>query len=231
MRINALANAIREDLLGMDGVKKLSIPRRGTVIFPADSPANHVYFLDSGLIKIERLTDANKEIVLSVAASGEIFGEQALLGDGTFNVSAKALEPGVAYSVPTGTFRSFCESRPEMWRLLMQHFLIRKDELERKIEHLCQSDVKERLVYYLGELARLNPAPEPSGNVIHISQNELASLVGATRETTSTTLNALARQGVLSLGHRLVMIPNLEALRSSTAPAPKTVAATAQPQL
>ena len=51
--------------------------------------------------------------------------------------------------------------------------------------------------------------------MIHISQNELASLVGATRETTSTTLNALARQGLIALGHRLVMIPSLELLRDT----------------
>jgi CRP/FNR family transcriptional regulator len=100
----------------------------------------------------------------------------------------------------------------------MQHFLIRKDELERKVEHLCLSDVKQRIVYYLQELARLNPVNEPAGNVIHISQNELASLVGATRETTSTTLNALARQGLIVLGHRLVMIPSLQMLRESVSP-------------
>lgn len=215
MRINALANAIREDLLVMEGVRKLSLPRRGTAVFSAGTPANHIYFLDSGLVKIERMSEANKEIVLTVVASGEIFGEQSLLGEGMFNVSAKTLEAGVIYSVPTDAFQRFCERRPEVWRLLMQHFLNRKDELERKIEHLCHSDVKERIVFYLAELARLNPAPEPSGNVIHISQNELASLVGATRETTSTTLNALARQGIISLGHRLVMIPSLEALRDS----------------
>ena len=125
------------------------------------------------------------------------------------------LESGIAYSIPTDSFQRFCERRPEVWRLLMQHLLSRKDELERKIEHLCHSDVKERLVYYLEELARLNPSHDPSGSVIHISQNELASLVGATRETTSTTLNALARQGLIALGHRLVMIPSLEMLRDS----------------
>jgi hypothetical protein len=51
--------------------------------------------------------------------------------------------------------------------------------------------------------------------VIHISQNELASLVGATRETTSTTLNGLSRPGLIVLGHRLVMIPSLENLREA----------------
>jgi CRP-like cAMP-binding protein len=90
--------------------------------------------------------------------------------------------------------------------------------------------VKERLVYYLEELARLYPAHDPTGSVIHISQNELASLVGATRETTSTTLNALARQGLIALGHRLVMIPSLEMLRDSVNATTRglTTAATAQ---
>ena len=184
MRLNALANAIREELLPLDGVKKLILNRRAAAVFSVGTPANHVFFLDAGLVKIERMTEGNKEILLSVVAPGEIFGEQALTGEGAFNASAKVLESGIAYSIPTDSFQRFCERRPEVWRLLMQHLLQRKDELERKIEHLCHSDVKERLVYYLEELARLNPGHDPSGSVIHISQNELASLVGATRETT-----------------------------------------------
>ncbi|HYP07392.1 MAG TPA: Crp/Fnr family transcriptional regulator [Bryobacteraceae bacterium] len=230
MRLNALANAIREDLLSSDGVKKVVLNRRAAAVFSVGTPANHVFFLEAGLIKVERMTEANKEILLSVVAPGEIFGEQALTGEGAFSVSAKVLESGVAYSIPTDTFQRFCERRPEVWRLLMQHLLLRKDELERKIEHLCHSDVKERLVYYLEELARLNPGHDPSGSVIHISQNELASLVGATRETTSTTLNALARQGLIALGHRLVMIPSLDMLRESVSGAARrtTAAATAQ---
>ena len=151
MRLNALANAIREELLSAEGVKKLVLNRRAAAVFSVGTPANHVFFLEAGLVKIERMTEANKEILLSVVAPGEIFGEQALIGEGAFSVSAKVLESGVAYSIPTDAFQRFCERRPEVWRLLMQHLLLRKEELERKIEHLCHSDVKERLVYYLEE--------------------------------------------------------------------------------
>jgi CRP/FNR family cyclic AMP-dependent transcriptional regulator len=159
-----------------------------------------------------------------------LFGEQGLLGESVFTASAKVLESGVAYTIPTDVFQRFCERRPDVWRLLLQHFLGRKDELERKIEHLCHSDVKQRLVYYLEDLARLNPNHDPGGTVIHISQNELASLVGATRETTSTTLNALARQGLIALGHRLVMIPSIESLRDAVNPS-KNVKAVGAPQV
>ena len=215
LRLTALANAIHEELVGRDGVQKLTLSRRTAPVFTSGTPANHVYFLDSGLVKIEKLTDSSKEILLGVVAPGELFGEQALLGEGAFSVTARVLESGVAYAIPTDVFQRFCERRPEVWRLLTQHFLARKDELERKIEHLCLSDVKERILYYLAELARITPSSDPAGSMIHISQNELASLVGATRETTSTTLNALARQGLIVLGHRLVMIPSLERMREA----------------
>jgi CRP/FNR family transcriptional regulator len=231
LQLTALASAIREDLLRSDGVRRLTFPRRALNVFNSGSPADHVYFLESGLVKIEKPTDSGKEMLLGIAAPGELFGEQALLGEGAFSVSAKVLEPGIAYGIPTHAFQSFCERRPEVWRLLLLHFLVKKDELERKIEHLCTSDVKQRILYYLNELVRINPGADPGGSVIHISQNELASLVGATRETTSTTLNSLARQGLIALGHRLVMIPSLELLRSAVSQS-KSSAATAnhQPQ-
>jgi len=216
VRVSALANAIREELITAEGVRKLVLSRRSAAIYSSGTPANHVYFLDSGIVKIERSGDVSRDVLVSVVPGGDIFGEQAITGESVFTCSARVLESGVAYSIPTDVFQRFCERKPDIWRLVVQHLLLRNDELERKIEHLCHSDVRERLVFYLGELARLTSSHEPGGNVIHISQNELASLVGATRETTSTTLNALARKGLISLGHRMVMIPSIDLLRESS---------------
>ncbi|MBC7925589.1 MAG: Crp/Fnr family transcriptional regulator [Bryobacteraceae bacterium] len=215
MRVSALASAIREDLITAEGVRRVVLSRRTSAIYSMGTPASHVYFLDSGLVKLERISDVSREILVTVIAGGDIFGEQAITGEGVFTSSARVLESGVGYSIPSDVFQRFCERRPDVWRLVVQHLLKRTEELERKIEHLCHSDVRERLVYYLSELAGLATSHDPQGNIIHISQNELASLVGATRETTSTTLNALARRGLITLGHRLVMIPSLDMLREA----------------
>ncbi len=232
MRVSALASAIREELITAEGVRRVVLSRRTSAIFSTGTPASHVYFLDSGLVKIEKISDVNREILVTVVAGGDIFGEQALTGEGVFTTSARVLESGIAYSIPTDVFQRYCERRPDVWRLVTQHLLRRNEELEKKIEHLCHSDVRERLVYYLQELARLTPAHDSTGTIIHISQNELASLVGATRETTSTTLNALARRGLISLGHRMVMIPSLDMLREAGNP-PRAAKSTAAgiPQL
>lgn len=227
MRVSALANAIREELLSAEGVRKLILSRRASVVYSSGTPANHIYFLESGLVKIERAVDASREILLTVVAPGEVFGEQSLTGESVFTTSARVLESGVAWSIPSDVFLRLCERRPDVWRLVVQHCIGRNESLERKIEHLCHSDVRERLVFYLAELAKLSPSHDPAGSVIHISQNELASLVGATRETTSTTLNALARQGVVALGHRLVIIPSLDQLRDARLDAATAKTATA----
>lgn len=199
----------------MDGVRKIVLSRRAAAVYSSGAPANQVYFLDSGLVKIERSCDGNREILLAVVPAGELFGDQAITGEGVFTSSARVLESGIAYAIPTDVFQRFCERRPDLWRLVVQHCLDRKLELEKKIEHLCHSDVRHRLLCYLEELAQMNASSDGGATLIHISQNELASLVGATRETTSTTLNSLARQGLISLGHRLVMIPSLEVLRDA----------------
>jgi len=155
LRLTALASALQEDLIHRDGVTKLVLSRRTSAVFTSGTPATHVYFLESGLVKIEKITESGKDILLGVVASGELFGEQGLLGEGVFPVSAKVMDAGIAYAIPTQLFQSFCEGRSDLWRLVVKHLLTKKGNVERKIEHLCMSDVKERIVYYLDDLAKL----------------------------------------------------------------------------
>ena len=148
-----------------------------------------------------------------MVAAGEIFGEQAIIGEGVFTASARVLESGVAYSIPSDVFQRICERRPDIWRLVVAHCLQRKEDMEQK-DRTSLPQRRPRAAHLLSSgLAPTVAVSRLERQRDHISQNELASLVGATRETTSTTLNALARQGLIALGHRLVMIPSLEMLR------------------
>jgi CRP-like cAMP-binding protein len=88
---------------------------------------------------------------------------------------------------------------------------VRKRQLEKKIELLCLHDVEYRILYYMAELARTFGAKANGSEYsIPLSQGELASLIGATRETTSTTLNLLARRGLIKLGRRQLIVPSVD---------------------
>lgn len=208
---NPLAAAVRTDLLHLDGVTKFSPNRRFATVYSEGSPADTVFFIDSGLVKIYKRGADNKEIILQILGAGELFGEHAM-GEGTSrSIAAEVLQEGVIYSIPRDIFLGVCERRPELWREISLLLLQRKRELEKKIELLCLRDVEYRILYYMAELARMFGAKANSTEwSIPLSQGELASLIGATRETTSTTLNTLARRGVIRLGRRQLIVPSID---------------------
>ena len=92
----------------------------------------------------------------------------------------------------------------------------RKRDLEKKIELLCMQDVEYRILHYMAELAAaFGSRLETHEYAIPLSQGELASLIGATRETTSTTLNSLARRGLIRLGRRQLILASLDGVRTA----------------
>jgi CRP/FNR family transcriptional regulator, cyclic AMP receptor protein len=103
-----------------------------------------------------------------------------------------------------------CDTHPGLWRAVSELLITRKRELEKKIELLCLQDVEYRILYYLAELSNrfgVKNGPEVS---VPLSQGELGSLIGATRETTSTTLNTLARRGLIRLGRRQLILTSVD---------------------
>ena len=209
----SLAGIVRSELINLDGVTRFSPNRRFATVYAEGGPADTLYFLESGLVKIYKRGPDNKEIILQVVGAGELFGEQALGTEQTRMISAEVLQEGVIYLIPRDLFLRSCEKRPDLWRELCGLLTLRKRELEKKIELLCLHDVEYRILYYMAELARTFGAKSNASEYsIPLSQGELASLIGATRETTSTTLNALARRGIIRLGRRQLIVPSVEGI-------------------
>ena len=210
---NSLAGILRTELINLDGITKFSPNRRFATVYSEGGPADTLYLLESGLVKIYKRGPDNKEIILQIVGAGELFGEQALGTEQTRTISAEVLQEGVISVIPRDLFLRLCEKRPELWREMTGLLTQRKRELEKKIELLCLHDVEYRILYYMAELARTFGAKSNASEYsIPLSQGELASLIGATRETTSTTLNALARRGIIRLGRRQLIVPSVEGI-------------------
>lgn len=227
----SLSTLIRSSLLLQTGVARLSHCRRFTVIYAAGSPADRIFFVESGLVKLCKRGDDGKEIVLHIVGPGELFGEQSVLFNTTQDLSAEVMESGTLYSIPRDLFLSFCQTQREMWSHFSQFVLQQSRRLERRVELLCLKDVEQRILLTMLDLAQSigTAAGNPGEYAIPLSQSELASYIGATRETTSTTLNMLERRGLIQLGRRLLIIPSLTAVTSATMtePARKATAALA----
>ena len=213
---SSIAAIVRAELLHQDGVIKFAPNRRFTTLYSEGSPADSILFLESGLVKLCKRGEEGKEIILQVVAPGELFGEQALGAEMTRATSAEVLQEGAIYVIPKEQFIRFCDARPDMWRYVAQLLVHRKRDLEKKIELLCMQDVEYRILHYMAELATaFGSRLDGHEFSIPLSQGELAGLIGATRETTSTTLNLLARRGLIRLGRRQLIISSLDGVKNA----------------
>lgn len=226
-RVPSFAALMREQLLPMEGVTRIIQCRRFTILYSAGNAADSVFFLESGLVKIVKHGPENKEVLLNLVRPGEIFGEEALLLGGYRHSTAEVIQEASVSIIPKEIFLRFCNQSPDSWKLIAELIARREQDLEQKVELLLMRDVEHRILFYLAELAEAVgvKAPEDNGYTIHFSQGEIASLVGATRETTSSTLNALARRGLVSLGRRRLVVSSPSSLRSA-AESPKAKSAT-----
>jgi CRP/FNR family transcriptional regulator len=201
----------------MEGVTKLAHCRRFTILYTVGATADSVFFLESGLVKILKHGSDNKEVLFTIVHPGEVFGEQAVLTPGIRTASAEVLHESAIYVIPKDLFIKFCNQRMEVWRLLAELVAKRQQSLRDKLELVLMRDVEQRIMLHLAELAQEVGMKEPEGEgySIQLSQGELASLIGATRETTSSMLNSLARRGFVNLGRRKLVVTSPDSLREA----------------
>jgi CRP/FNR family transcriptional regulator len=191
---------------------------RTSTIYTQGDRASTIYYLESGLVKLTHRLEDNREFLVRLVGTGELFGESTLFGGGIRTESAETLRESVVHEFPRDEFLETCHQRPEIWHWIAEMSAKRLEEAEKRLQLISFYRVEQRILLVLADLASVFDANgEGESNVlVPLSQSELASLVGATRETTSTTLNSLERRGLLRLGRRNLTILSTRALRNAS---------------
>ena len=191
--------------------------RRAAPLFSQGQPADSAYFIEDGLVKLTRTSAAGGRIIVSICGPGHLVGEEVLSDDSrNYHTEAEVLSPAALLRVPRETLKRLMSSHPDLALAITNHLLEHKLELAEKAELLCLHDVEYRILHYLAALSKLvKPLDNGEGYQLPITQLELADLIGATRETTSTTLNQLERRGLLKLSRRLLTISSPVTLLSA----------------
>jgi CRP-like cAMP-binding protein len=217
--VSSLALAMRTTLLPQPEVSRVASIRRSTSLFAQGQVADSLYFVDEGLIKLTRTNDSGDRIILSICGPGELVGEEVLAEDAPlYQSDAEALSTATLHRIPRDTLVGILRSNFDFAAALIDYLVHRKSALARKVELLCLHDVEYRILHYLVELSALvKPVIGGEDYQLPITQAELADLIGATRETTSTTLNQLERKGLVRLSRRLLTVPSPSTLRSVAA--------------
>jgi CRP/FNR family cyclic AMP-dependent transcriptional regulator len=188
---------------------------RGQVLFREGDPGDRLYVVSEGKIKLGRSSADGRENLLAIVGPGEMFGELSLFDPGPRTATATAVTDATVLALSNSDLRPWLTGRPEVALSLLRQVARRLRRTNEVLGDLVFSDVPGRVAKALLELSkRFGIASEEGVHVSHdLTQEELAQLVGASRETVNKALADFASRGWLRLEARAVVLLDTERLQ------------------
>lgn len=190
--------------------------KKNEIIFQAGSPGNYVYFLRDGRAKIYQLSESGKEIIQWFCFPGEMFGLAEVSRGGTRDVYARACSPVKVIKVEQHRFKEFLAQDNDAALLTIDLLSCRLRTLGDMLMYIASDDVMTRLIKLLSRLSAKYGKHE--GDLILLSipltHQEIADMISASRQTVSTAINKLKRDGVITTYKHYIQIKSADKLAS-----------------
>jgi CRP-like cAMP-binding protein len=188
---------------------------RGQQILAPDDPPDRIHIIKQGRVRVYRISPDGKQLTLDIFEKGTILGDMSLLGqDRLPEAYAEAIDEGVICTITPDELRKLIERFPVIGVNIIRHLSRRLQSAERELEAMAYQRVDQRLARRLIDLASRFGVQTERGTLIqaNLTQQELAEMVGTTRETLAHTLGDFRRRGLLDTAHHTVVIRDAERL-------------------
>jgi CRP/FNR family transcriptional regulator len=198
-------------LTELDSVSKLLFEKTvagGEIILFEGEPAEVLYFVASGMVKVFKTSADGKEQILYFARPGESFNDVSVLTGGQNLASAQAVGQVVLYGMKKSDLEIVLQNYPRVALNVLQVLSQRVVVLVLLVEDLSFRRVTNRVARIL-----LEHAADGTGQKPRLTQQEMAAMAGTAREMVGRSLKALEEEGVIRLERHRIMIADKEALR------------------
>lgn len=211
---------IRSDLFGALSEETLAefaaasaamrVEKRGRLAAPG-----HLFVLGAGRVRLVRAGHDERVITLGYFGPGDVVGEEAIL-EGPSTGDIVACEQVEAVRIPGVVVRRLWLSEPKFAARIAMRMIERRMALENRLVGFLLRSVESRVAEFLLESAERHGVPDPRGTLIGVkfTHQEIASYVGATRETVTLVLGELKRSDVIGIDHRRVILRDAERLKA-----------------
>lgn len=187
---------------------------RGTTIFDEGDPGDRLYIITAGKVKLARHAPDGRENLLSIMGPSDMFGELSIFDPGPRTSSAICVTEVHAATMSSEMLRQWIEQHPEISQQLLRVLARRLRRTNANLADLIFTDVPGRVAKTLLQLANRFGSQEGAAlRVNHdLTQEEIAQLVGASRETVNKALATFAHRGWIRLEGKSVLIVDTEHL-------------------
>ena len=220
MRASYLENCEPLSTLTSEQLSKLEshgrvqdMPAKAPIYLATDS-AESVFVMVGGLAKVCHRTKDGKESILAFVESGEIFGERAIFETGPRDEYVEAIDPCKVLQLPVAIMRQVVESRVDISIALNKVIARRRHQIETRLKNLMFLSNRERLIHLLLDLTEQFGVSQGEGIRLRIklSHQDVANLIGSTRETVTVLLGQLKSEQSVAGGRQRIVLANPQRL-------------------
>jgi len=173
----------------------------GVTLFHQDMPGTMMYMIESGSVRVISIGRTGQELTLNVLGPGDLFGELSILDGQHRSATAITLAPTVAWLLSQADLKEFMVKFPPVNQAMIDVLVDRVRSTARRLEAMTFQDVLGRLAFELLSLAERSGQPHEQGIEITIplTQVDLATMVGATRESVNKSVAVLRSRGLIDV--------------------------------
>ncbi|MZP30736.1 cyclic nucleotide-binding domain-containing protein [Heliobacterium undosum] len=213
--IDVLASLPEEVLQQLAGRVGERVLKKRQPLLQEGEPADAVYFLHEGKVRLAKMNPDGQEKVVSIVDPGDIFGEIVAFDPGPSPYTAETMEPARVSRLPLEEFRQLVADHPPLAAACLQVEARRLRQAYRHMKNLALLDTYGRVAARLFKLAHDYGVPDSRGTRIdfNLTRQELAQIVGTSRETVSRILAEYERLKILEVERQQIVICDLEELK------------------
>jgi len=188
--------------------------REGDLIYSPCQRDTAAYLVRQGRVKLYHLDESGKRLTLAILGEGGLFGEMALVGEEHRESSAEALEETSCWVIERDQLERYGRTHPDLLIELLRLFLQRMSEVQERLKEMVFKDLETRLARTLLYLMQAHGRRREDRweIALKITHQELAELVGGTRENVTMLLNRFESEGLIAKQRFQIAITDLDGL-------------------
>jgi len=186
-----------------NGGRTIATYRRNQTVFSQGEPADAVFYIQQGQVKLTVFSAQGKEAVVGMFGVGDFCGEGCLAGQPLRIATAKAIEESKIMRLEKAAMMNLLHSEPEFSERFMSHLLARNIRVEADLVDQLFNSSEKRLARLLLILAKFGKEDKPERVIPKISQETLAEMVGTTRARVNFFMNKFRKMGLIDYNGEL----------------------------
>jgi CRP/FNR family transcriptional regulator len=204
------ANLKTEELTALARAARRQLYQKGQVVFSQGDPANQMFLLKTGRVKLSKITAEGNEITLDIRKAGDFLGESMLIEDADYPLSALCLEDTLICGFTKAGFEKLILENPNIGLNVIKNLSHRINWLTERVGSFSLTNLEDRLYQVLTQVAREHGVESSRGSQIQfpLTHEDLGFLVGAHRVSITKAMKNLKEAGrILQEGRTLILSP------------------------